>query len=152
MSVHYRSLFPTLTYERHKVGIGDSDLPAEPVHRQIPFLDPASHRPGADLQKLGGLGNGVERGKRRGAGCGCRHWFLILFSLGHELSRCLAGEEADKLYESSGMRGEDSVDGGRPLSDRCFCISSMLVHDLPALTPYLDGRCRVRSRTTGWKF
>ena len=65
---------------------------------------------------------------------------LILVSLGHELSGCLAGEEVDKPYESSVMRGGDSVDGGRPLSDRCFCLSSMLVHDLPALTPYLDGR------------
>ncbi len=76
MGVHYGSLFPTLTDERHKVGIGDSDLPAEPVHRQFPFLDPAAHRPGTDLQKLSRLGNGVERGERRGAGCGCRRWFL----------------------------------------------------------------------------
>ncbi len=68
MGVHYGSLFPTLTDERHQVGIGDSDLPAEPVRPQIPFLDPASHRPGTDLQKLGGLGHGVERGERRGAG------------------------------------------------------------------------------------
>ncbi len=41
----------------------------------VPLLDPASHRPGADLQKLGGLDNRVERGKRRGGGCGGRHWF-----------------------------------------------------------------------------
>ena len=68
MGVHYRSLFPTLTDESHKVGIGDSDLPAEPVHLQIPFLDPASHRPGTDLQKLGGLGHGVERGSGEVAG------------------------------------------------------------------------------------
>ena len=53
----------------------------------------------------------------------------ILFSLAYELSGCLAGEEADKPYESSVMRGGDSVDGGRRLSDRCFCLSSMLVHD-----------------------
>ncbi len=72
--------------ERHKVGIGDSDLPAEPVP--------------------------------------------ILFSLGYKLSGCLAGEEADKLYENRVMRGEGSVDGGHPLSDRCFCFSPMLVHDL----------------------
>ncbi len=64
----------------------------------------------------------------------------ILILLGCELSGCLAGEEADKPYESAVMRGGDSVDGGRPLGDRCFCLSSMLVHDLPALTPYLDGR------------
>jgi hypothetical protein len=38
------------------------------------------------------------------------------------------------------MRGGDSVDGGHPLRNRCYCLSSMLVHDLPALTPYLDGR------------
>ena len=62
-----------LTDERHKVGIGDSDLPAEPVHLQLPFLDPASHRPGTDLQKLGRLGHGVERGERQGGGCGRRH-------------------------------------------------------------------------------
>ena len=49
-----------LTDERHKVGFGDSDLPAEPMHRQIPVLDPASHGLGIDLQKLGGLANGVE--------------------------------------------------------------------------------------------
>ena len=54
----------------------------------------------------------------------------ILVSLGRELSDCLAGEEADKPYESTVMRGGDSVDGGRPLSDRCFCLSSMLAHDL----------------------
>ena len=64
----------------------------------------------------------------------------ILILLGYELSGALAAEEAGKPYESAVMRGGDSVDGGRPLSDRCFCLSSLLVHDLPALTPYLDGK------------
>ena len=61
---------------------------------------------------------------------------FILVSLGHELSGRLAGEEVGQFTE----RGGDNVVGGRPLGDRCFCLSSMLVHDLPALTPYLDGR------------
>jgi hypothetical protein len=55
---------------------------------------------------------------------------LILFSLGYELSGCLAGEEADKPYESSVMRGRDGLDGSRPFSGHCFRLSSMLIHGL----------------------
>ena len=109
---------------------GDSDLSAEPVRRQIALLDPASHRLRTDLQKLGGFDDGVEE---RGAAM-CRVWLsslvLILFSVGYELSGCLAGEEADKPHESSVMRGRDGFDSGRPFSDHRFRLSSMLIHGL----------------------
>ncbi len=70
-------------------------------------------------------------------GVGGASLVLILFSIGHELGGRLAGEEPGQFTERRG----DNVYGGRPLSDRCFCLSSLLIHDLPALMPYLDGRC-----------
>jgi hypothetical protein len=54
------SCLPALSDEGNEVLLGNADLPAEAMDRQLSFIDPAAHRPRRDPKALRRVGDREE--------------------------------------------------------------------------------------------